>query len=98
MVKQKRASVLTALTMDNQQGSRSHMLIRTQGILFWQSQLDNIKELYYDRKMSTIQIAKIYGVNPSTITSNMKNSAYLCVKSVNLNAQMQNTKSIVAIF
>lgn len=72
MVKQKRASVLTALTMDNQQGSRSHMLIRTQGILFWQSQLDNIKELYYDRKMSTIQIAKIYGVNPSTITSNMK--------------------------
>lgn len=48
------------------------LLIRKKGILFWQSQLDNIKELYYDKKLSSTQIAEIYGVDPSTITSNMK--------------------------
>lgn len=42
------------------------------GFAFWQSQRDALHELYYEKKMNTVEIGKIYGVWGSTIGTNMK--------------------------
>lgn len=42
------------------------------GFAFWQSQQDALHELYYEKKLSTFEIGKIYGVWSSTIEINMR--------------------------
>lgn len=39
---------------------------------FWQSQREALHYLYVEERQSTVSIAKLYGVNPSTISSKLK--------------------------
>lgn len=57
--------------MGNQQGSWL-MIMRNRGFAFWQSQRDAIDEMYNKKMMSSVDIAKHYGVYGSTILTNMK--------------------------
>lgn len=41
------------------------------GFAYWQSQADVLKKLYYEDKLSTNEIGKLYGVYGETISANM---------------------------
>lgn len=42
------------------------------GFAYWQSQTDTLYDMYFNKKMSTVEIGRCYGVNGSTIGVNMK--------------------------